>query len=358
VLEGYGNYRVDSESWRSMTRVVGIKEVAEHAGVSITTVSHALNGKGRISPQTRQHVNDVAERLGYQPNATARNLAGGRSGLIGLAVAQTGEGNFAVSDFEYFAKLISAASVAALDRGYALMLASAAQVEAWMRMPVDGAIIVDPVMRDRLIEHVQRTDVPLVTTGRVPGAKDGHWVDNDHYEATRAILDHLAARGAQRIALLESPPTTSYAIDSHAAYEEWCADRGQQVIATVAREDLSEGAGFAATVKLLRRARPPDAVHATLDRIALGALLAAQSRGLSVPHDLMVSGCADSEASKWARPGLTTVELHPSQIGDEAVKIVTALIEGREPVVSQVRVPSRIILRGSTKRRVLAASRR
>jgi DNA-binding LacI/PurR family transcriptional regulator len=338
-----------------MTRVVGIKEVAERAGVSVTTVSHALNGKGRISPQTRQRVNDVAEQLGYQPNATARNLAGSRRGLIGLAVAQTGEGNFAVSDFEYFAELISAASVAALDCGYALMLASAAQVEAWMRIPIDGAIVVDPVTRDPLVEHVRRSGVPLVTTGRVPGAKHGHWVDTDHRTATRAILDHHAARGAQRIALLESPPTTSYAIDSHAAYEEWCAERGQKPIATVAREDLSESAGFEATVKLLRRAQRPDAVHATLDRIALGALLAAQSRGLSVPHDLLVSGCADSEASKWARPGLTTVELHPGQIGDEAVKLLTALIEDRELPAAQVYVPSRIILRGSTKRRVLAA---
>src|ERR1700679_4339423 len=103
-----------------MTRVVGIKDVAERAGVSITTVSHALNGKGRISPQTRQHVNEIAKQLGYHPNATARNLAGGRSGLIGMAVAQAGAGNFAISDYAYYAALISAASVAALDCGYAL----------------------------------------------------------------------------------------------------------------------------------------------------------------------------------------------------------------------------------------------
>lgn len=221
-----------------------------------------------------------------------------------------------------------------------------------MRMPIDGAIIVDPVTRDPLIERVSRAGVPLVTTGRVPDAENEHWVDSDHREVTRTILDHLAARGARRIALLESSPTTSYAIDSHAAYEDWCAERGQPVIATIAREDLTEGAGFQATVKLLRRARPPDAVHSTLDRLALGAILAAQARGLSVPHDLMVSGCADSEASKWARPGLTTVELHPSQIGDEAIAIVTALIDGREPPAPRVRVPSRIIPRASTKRRV------
>jgi DNA-binding LacI/PurR family transcriptional regulator len=337
-----------------MTRVVGIKDVAERAGVSVTTVSHALNGRGRISPQTRKRVNEIAEQLGYHPNATARNLAGGRSGLIGLAVAQAGEGSFAIADYEYFVELISAASVAALGCGYALMLVSGAQVESWMQIQIDGAIIVDPVMRDPLIEHMRRTGAPLVTAGRVPGARDGYWVDNDHRAVTRGILDHLAARGARRIALLESLPTTSYALDSHAAYEEWCAERGQPVIATIARGDLTEGAGFEATMKLLRRARPPDAVHSTLDRLALGALLAAQAFGLSVPHDLMVSGCADSEACKWARPGLTAVQQHPSQIGAEAVKLVTALIEGREPERSQVHVPSRIIPRGSTKRRVQA----
>ncbi len=333
-----------------MRRVVGIKEVARRAGVSPTTVSHALNGKGRISPATRQRVEDVAQRLGYQPNATARNLAGRRSGLIGLAVAQTGDGNFAVSDFEYFAELISSASVAALDRGYTLMLASAARAAVWLRMPLDGAIVVDPVARDPLLEAVNRLQVPLVTTGRVPGMKRGYWVDNDHRTATRAILDHLAVRGARRIALLGSPPTTSFSIDSRSAYEEWCRDRDREPIDIVARSDLTESAGFNATIELLRRSPPPDAVHATLDRLALGALLAAQASELSVPRDLMVSGCADSAASKWARPGLTTVELHPGAIGDRAVEVIAALIEKREPVSAHVFVPTRIRARGSTRR--------
>jgi DNA-binding LacI/PurR family transcriptional regulator len=337
--------------------VVGIKEVAERAGVSITTVSHALNDKGRISPETRRRVYEIAEELGYRPNATARNLAGGRTGLIGLSVAQTGEGNFAVSDYQYFAELISAASVAALDRGYALMLATGVRVEAWSRMQVDGAIIVDPILDDPVFKSLDGAGAPVVTTGRVPGRESGWWVDSEHRTGTRTILDHLAARGAQRIALLGSPPTTSYSIDSRAAYEEWCGENSQQPINMVAREDLTEGSGYEATIKLLRRARPPDAVHSTLDRLALGALLAAQSRGLSVPHDLMVSGCADSEASKWARPGLTTLEMYPSRIGDAAVEILTALIEGREPPEAQVYIPTRIVARGSTRRRVVTGSR-
>ncbi|HUN77661.1 MAG TPA: LacI family DNA-binding transcriptional regulator [Solirubrobacteraceae bacterium] len=335
-----------------MRRAVGIREVAAQAGVSTTTVSHALNGKGRIAPKTRQRVREIADRLGYVPNATARNLAGGRTGLIGLAVAQTGEGNMAVSDYDYFARLISSASVVALDCGYALMLASPAREDAWSTAAVDGAIVVDPVDGDPVVERALGAGWPLVTTGRIPGNDRECWVDNDHFAGTRAMLDHLAARGAERIALLASPPTTSYAIDSLAAYEEWCAEHHQETVVAVTRGDLTEGSGFEMTGRLLRRKRPPDAMHSTLDRLALGALLAAPTHGLSVPRDLLVSGCADSAASKWARPGLTTLELNPGQIGTAAVEMLTALIEEREPEPRRVHIPTTILARGSTKRRV------
>lgn len=346
----------DGGQGMKMRQAVGIRDVAAEAGVSTTTVSHALNGKGRIAPDTRRRVREIADRLGYVPNATARNLAGGRTGLIGLAVAQAGEGNFAVSDYDYFAELISAASVVALDRGYALMLAAPSREDAWTRTAVDGAIVVDPIAGDPVVERAMRARWPLVTTGRIPGSRRDCWVDNDHLAGTRAMLDHLATRGAERIALLASPATTSYAIDSLAAYEEWCAERHQEAIVAVARGDLTERSGFEMTTRLLRRRRPPDAMHSTLDRLALGALLAAPTQGLSVPRDLLVSGCADSAASKWARPGLTTLELNPGQIGTAAVEMLAALIEGREPELRHVHIPTDILVRGSTKRRAGKAS--
>jgi DNA-binding LacI/PurR family transcriptional regulator len=338
----------------AMKQPVGIKQVAEAAGVSITTVSHALNGKGRLPEATRERVRQVAERLGYRPNATARNLAGGRTGLIGLAVAQTLEGRFAVSDFAYYSQLMSTATAAAMDRGYALVLASGTEPSAWRNIGLDGAIVVDPVRSDALVREFRAQRLPIVTTGRTPESDRGHWVDNDHRAGTRAILDHLAARGAQRIALLASPPVTSYAIDASDSYEQWCAEHGQEPLLAVARDDLTEGSGFEATVGLLRRKRPPDAVYATLDRLALGALLAAQAKGLSVPRELLVAGCTDSEAGKWARPSLTALALDPEEIGRAALAMVVGLIEGTEPNPANVLVATRVLPRGSTRRRVLA----
>ncbi len=336
-----------------MRASVGIKQVAEAAGVSITTVSHALNGKGRLQEETRRRVRQIAEELGYRPNATARNLAGGRTGLIGLAVSQTIEGRFAISDFAYYAQLMSAATASALDFGYALVLASGAEDGAWRNVRLDGVIVVDPVRGDPICRDFLDRGVPVVTTGREPGGEQSHWVDNDHRAGTRSILEHLWSRGARRIALLASPPVTSYAIDAREAYDSWCSGHGQDPIVAVARDDLTEGSGFEATGKLLRRANPPDAVYATLDRLALGGLLAAQARGLSVPRELMVAGCTDSEAGKWARPALTALALNPEEIGRAAVEMVTELIEGREPEQPHVVVPTRILPRGSTRRRML-----
>lgn len=339
-----------------MRRIVGIKDVADEAGVSTTTVSHALNGKGRVSPETRKHIQRVAKQLGYHPNAVARSLAGGRTGLIGLAVAQTLESQFAVSDFAYYAQLMSAATAAAFERDYALVLASGAAGRPWMSMRLDGLIVVDPVREDALCAEFRERDIPLVTTARVPGEPrdKGYWVDTDHLTGTYAILDHLAARGANRIALIASAPVTTYSLDVREAYERWCGEHSQEQIVAVARADLTEGAGFEAMTKLLQSSRPPDAVYATLDRLALGALLAAKAQGMSVPRDLLISGCTDSEASKLSRPGLTALSLNPEEIGREAVAMMTALIEGEEPPQRHVFVPSEVVPRQSTRRRVLA----
>ncbi|MHB1469830.1 MAG: LacI family DNA-binding transcriptional regulator [Solirubrobacteraceae bacterium] len=334
-----------------MGQKIGIRDVAHEAGVSITTVSHALNGKGRINPDTRRRVQEVAERLGYRPNLVARNLAGGRTGLIGMAIAQTRQKRFAVSDFAYYAQLMSAATVAAFDRGYGLVLASGIET-AWSKLLLDGAIVVDPLLDDPLCAELRRRHVSLVSTGRVPGGREGFWVDNDHVGGTRAMLDHLAARGAERIALLASPPITSYAIDARDSYEGWCVERGLRPRVAIARADLTEGSGFEATIRLLRDPAPPDAVYATLDRLALGALLAAQAEGMAVPSQLLIAGCTDSDAGRSARPSLTALALNPEQIGREAVAMVASLIEGEHPPEAHVFVPSKILARGSTRRSV------
>ncbi|HEY4278716.1 MAG TPA: LacI family DNA-binding transcriptional regulator [Conexibacter sp.] len=331
----------------------GIKQVAAEAGVSVTTVSHALNGKGRLPDETRQRVRRVADRLGYKPNATARNLVVGKTGLLGIAVSQQGGPPSAVTDFAYFAQLMMAASTEAIANGYALVLAPAeSALDPHAGIAVDGAIVVDPVSDDPLVHELRDAGIAVVSTGRVPGSDEpACWVDNDHVAATRSMLDHLSRRGGRRIALLTSPAEISYTFDVELAYRSWCEQHGIAPCVKQSAPDLTERAGYAAASELLALPEPPDAIFATYDRLAFGTLLAAETRGVRVPDDLLLATTAtESQAPEQASPSLTTLDLHPQEIGRGAASLLVDLLDGREPDQPHLLVPHRVVARSSTRR--------
>jgi DNA-binding LacI/PurR family transcriptional regulator len=332
-----------------MSKPVRISDVAKAAGVSITTVSHALNDKGRLTDETRRRVREVADRLGYQPSALARGLAGGRSGMLAATVSFVEDMSLAVADFDYFMQVMNGATSAALECGFSLTLVPPDSREQIERLPLDGAIVMDPVPGDEIVDRLDRRGIPVVTTGRRPdGPDETCWVDNDHIAGTRAMLEHLLEEGAQRLALLTVPVRSSYTIDALAAFEAVCAERGIEPIVETITDSISEGGAYAAASHLLESDRPPDAIYATLDRLALGALLAAEARGVRVPEELRIAGCTDSDASRTARPALTALSLNPERIGREAVDLLVTLIGDEAPVEPHRLVPFQVVPRGSS----------
>jgi DNA-binding LacI/PurR family transcriptional regulator len=340
-----------------MAERVGIKEVAAEAGVSITTVSHALSGKGRIPEATRQHVRDVAERLNYRPNVSARKLGGGKTGLLALAVSQVEDLTFQLGDFDYFASLIRYATITAIDRGYALAIAPAGEAEGTLqKIPADGAIVVDPVYDDPSVAYLSSLQLPIVTTGRrLDGSDEDNWVDNDHVAGVRSVLDHLHDAGARRIALVAPRSFASYVADVRSGYSDWCADHGVEELVGRA-SDVTETGGFEAANALLEMTEPPDAVYAALDRTAIGILLAASAKNVRVPEDLLVAACSDSVAAQAARPPLTALRMNPERIGREAVKMLIDLIEGNPIATNHRIVATELIARESTLGAVRAPS--
>jgi DNA-binding LacI/PurR family transcriptional regulator len=339
-----------------VSRPVKIGDVAATAGVSITTVSHALNGKGRLTDETRRRVREVAERLSYKPSSLARALAGGRSGMLAVTVSMVADLALRIGDFDYFMQVMNAATSAAFERGFSLILVPAeSQHELLERLPLDGAIVMDPVREDEMLGLLGERGVPVVTTGRCPdGADDACWVDNDHLAGTRAMIAHLAAEGATRVALLTPPPLQSYTLDALAAFEAASAELGLEAIVETVTDSVSESGGYAAASRLLASRRPPDAIYATLDRLALGALLAAEAKGIRVPEALRVAGCTDSDAARSSRPSLTALSVHPERIGAEAVDLLIGLLDDGAPIAPHRVVPFSVIPRGSTQ--VLVAS--
>lgn len=333
---------------------VGIKQVAEAAGVSPTTVSHALNGKGRLAEETRERIRRVADDLGYRPSAIARNLVDGRTGVLGLVMPSARELVFPAGDVAYFMQLTSAATSVAMEQGYALVVTSTNEdgSSPFTRVDVDGAIVVDPVSRDTLVAELRTAAVPVVTTGRVLGDEDAApWVDNDHAASTRAVLEHLVQRGAHRPALITSQPDTSYASDVEEAYRAWCGERDIEPLVVRARPEISQDAAAEAAREVLDLMPTCDAVFATLDRLGLATMHEARSRGIAVPAELLVVGATDSEAARWAVPSLTVLNLQPDVIGRRAAEALIAMVRGTAPRRRHAIVPAKLVARESTRRR-------
>jgi DNA-binding LacI/PurR family transcriptional regulator len=339
---------------------IRIKDVAAMAGVSPTTVSHALNGKGRVSEKTRQKVLTVAKSVGYSASFTARNLASRRSGLLAIGVCEIPGMTFTHAYFDYFRQVVQSGVEAAAKLGYAVVLLPQ---KAWAGPPpgldLGGAVLVDPTINDPTLAAYRARDIPVVTTGRDLGNPSKWSIDNDNNRATKTALDHLADRGARRVAVIASPPTTSYVHDIKEAYLDWTATRGMESCWCELRGGLSVHDAYAATVRLLDEIEdPPDALIGTLDRLAIGAMIAIQSSGLRVPDDVMIVAYSDSDEAEMASPPLTAVDCRPAEIGELAIQMLVHLIEGTDVRQAPVSVPAMLVERASTARLSVSSPRR
>lgn len=327
---------------------VTINDVADAAGVSITTVSHSLNGKGRISPETRRRVAKVAAGLGYRPSASARSLAGGRSGLILITISVAGDGAPATfGSYQYYNEMLHAATSEAFDAGFAVVAFPDAPSEVGRLelLEPEGVIVVDPYRDHPVVDYARRHEIPVVTTGRAPGG-DEPAVDNDHHRAATVVLDHLEAMGAGRIGILSPPVDRSYIADALGAYEDWCSARAIKPTIGEA-SNQSQAAGEAAARRLLRRRRPPDGLYALLDSLGFGALRAARLQGVAIPDELKLVALTESSLCAQTEPPLTTLNLNPELIAREAVRAVVARIRRREDDSPLPSIPVELIVRRS-----------
>jgi len=327
---------------------IGIREVAKAARVSITTVSLAINGKGRVSVETRARVLEAAERLGYQPDPSARSLKGGRSGVVALAFSYLKPLPYPLTDFDYFNRAIHGATEVALARDCGLVIGPPTpQTDVWSRLPLDGVVVFDPVLGDPVPGQLRKRGTPMVVVGRDPnGEFDDPNVDNDHAAGARMALDHLWECGARKIALLAYPLLDSFVATSEATYRTWCAERGIEPV-VVLFPAMWDRAPRAVAAELFASSDRPDAVYCLEDDIGLELLNAAADIGLRVPEDLKVVACTDREVF----PGLplTTVELDPARTAREAMGLLLDIVEGKIEAASNIEIPLRLVPRESTR---------
>ncbi|GAA1209373.1 LacI family DNA-binding transcriptional regulator [Rhodoglobus aureus] len=316
---------------------VTIHDVARHAGVSITTVSHSLNGKGVVADATRQRVIDTAKEIGYSANAIARGLRGNPLGVLGLVIRPLEDlDSYQPEGVDYFMRFAGAAAVEALDHGFGLMLVRDPTAGALpgIALAVDGFIISDPVANDPVIALLIRNDIPIVTVGRDterPEFRD--WVETGTTTDRRAVVNALVDRGAKRIALVTGTDSNAWNADSDLSYRQWAAELGHDELVYHQDERSGEAGGRAVAELMLAAALAgeqelPDAIYCLTGRHAAGLQQRLQEAGYRIPSDIMIAAGSDSEQTRNSTPPITSVDLVPEATAKAAVDFLLRRLEG------------------------------
>lgn len=325
-----------------------LADVAVVAGVSAQTVSRVVNGHGNVVPTTRAKVVEALRSVGYTPNATARALATGRSGVIGVltfSVSRLGD-----------VRSLSGISVAGGRAGYSINLLSLTEAtsgridEGIARMAaqqVDGLVIIEAEVLDSPMFAVRPT-VPLVVTDAV-ASQDYPNVDTDQAAGARLAVEHLLGLGHRTVHHVSGPATSRAARERVRAWRETLTAHGrpvpvEQVGAWTAASGYRIGSVLAA-----RPRGEVTAVFSANDQMALGLMRAFHEAGRRIPGDVSVVGFDDTEEAENYWPPLTTVHQDFEGVGELCVSLLLDQIH--DPAAASTgtyRVPVHLAVRAST----------
>lgn len=330
-----------------------IHDVARAAGVSITTVSHALNGKGHVAEQTRDRITGVAQRLGYVANPLARGFRAQSLHVLGLVIRPFEQlSTYQPDGVDYYARIVGETSSRALEHGYGTMLldprhnpTSDSLVRAF-----DGFVIDQPIESDPLLSILLEREIPVATIGRdVSRPEFPHAVDDHDFLQTTLLIEHLVAMGTNSLWYIGGTAGDSWNADVMLALEQARQRSGLTVTTQRCPESLGVEGGFMTMRQLLaEHATLPDAVLCLTGRQSGGAEQALLEAGVSIPDQVMLASCIDAEQCRQAPVPITTVYSSARAAARAAVDRVISQIRGvafeKAPTIAS------IIPRASTAR--------
>lgn len=334
-----------------------IHELATRTGVSVATVSRALNGSPEVNAETRERILALARELDYTPSAAARALVRRRSHVVGV-ILETGPGHPDLLH-PFFQQVLVGLQHGAGSQGYDLLLFASDEpgdgfggTHSYVRRAehhgVGGVVVMGfdgshPEMRKLVASGI----ACMAVDAELGGSHTGYVMSDNHQGGAQAVR-HLYDIGHERIATIAGPLRTRPGADRLAGFRkelEWLGleARDEYVI----EGDFYDESGYAATRQLLELAEPPTAVFAASDLMAAGALRAANELGVRVPDDLAVIGFDDIALAGLIQPPLTTIRQDMENLGRAAADGLIQMIEDPEGAPVQVQVPTRLVVRSS-----------
>ena len=332
-------------------RAASIRDVARRAGVSIATVSRAVNRIPTVDPELVKRVRKAVDEVGYVPNTQARTLVSGRSRILGLIVSEITN--------PFFPELVQEFENLAVAQGYEVMIGSTnyepalteSLIRRMLQRNVDGVAVMTFGIEEELVQKLVEREFPLVFVDAGPPLPNIRVLKVDYGEGIRQAVQHLAALGHRRIAFISGPLRLRSAVARRDAFLKSMAELGL----TVPAEHMVEGdhtmeGGMGAMERLTALSDLPTAVQCSNDMTAIGVLRAAYMEGLHVPQDLSVIGLDDIAFAEYTLPPLTTIRLSRIDLARAAFNALHAQIEGVDSARLQREflVSTNLVVRGST----------
>lgn len=321
-----------------------IRDVARAAGLSVASISRVLNGHNHVHPDTRRRVVEAMELLGYVPNAAARSLSTAKSHAIGVVLPDL--------HGEFFSELVRGMDKAASERGYLLLLSTmhadsvlARQAMGAMRGRVDGLIVMAPQISAQELARSLPQGLAAVLINS-PEDASHHNLRIDNRGGVALMVRHLLANGRRNIVHLSGVADNLDAAERAKAFREAMAALAPGLPALVLEGDFTDLSGERLVQRMLAEGIEFDAILAANDMMALGALQALRTVGVTVPAQVAVAGFDDVPIARYL--GLSTMQVDIAGIGERAVTRLVEELRGKAPPAEVERVMPTLIARATT----------
>lgn len=331
-----------------------IADVAEAAGVSISTVSRILNGKQDVAQTTREHVQQVIEKLGYIPHAQAQRLRAGKTRNIALLFPLKYPGNLPYNALEM--DFIIGAAAAAGEQEFFFNLVTTpvtkrSLLNFYRSAQVDGLVLMQIHTQDWRVDLLREQGYPFVMIGHCEDNTGVSYIDLDFESGILAAFDHLIHLGHRHIGFIALPNIMRQQGFGPAARSWWGYERAleEYELAAIYRESnfISQDI-FDATLELLDECPQLTAIVTPHDYSALSILRALNARGRKIPDDFSVITLMTERIAEVSMPPLTNIDFPSHRMGYEAVDMLIRTLEGKIPEPEQILIPPRLVVRSST----------
>lgn len=324
---------------------VTIKDVAREAGVSISTVSNALNGVDVLHPDTKQHILEVAERLNYVPNLNGRNLKSQATKVIGLFLTSI--------KGPYYGTLADSIYQSCKRYGYELNIFISDKADNMMvnilGRRIDGAIILNEYVKEKEVKLLLENETPIVFIDREQKGANASSVVFDSYHEGELAAKYLLELGHTTFAYVCGVENNFDNTERLRGFRDTLKKAGASFMEDYnLRGEFEKDAAYNSMKDFLETGKAlPEAIFAANDESAIGVIEALLDEGIKVPEQISVIGCDDIEAARLVKPSISTIRTSFEKQGTLAVDRLIALIKGEEQGRIEV-LHGRIIPREST----------